>query len=644
MNFGGDYMYRVGNSVEQVFGGTVIKQGDRTPFGFMFRNENGEAVSLTNATVKIKIANEKALLLEKDATLTDEYTATFSLGQDDITGSGDMRLEFTVTYANGLQEKFPSDDWQRIRITPTLEDISKTGIAYLTFEKMKADFTQKVTDLNERVDNLVIEAGNSNPEIVEARGVFSSLKDKLADLFNKIINLFSRNPNCIGLMEYEYLKVAVAGGYDWSPVFDKAIEEAKKINGTVVAPFGNFDFYSTLKFIEMTNFAGAGEGTYGTVLNYKGPAGIWAIKTSGLHQRNKLSGFRLELNSKANGIMLGEYYANLPTGQVPITFDLSDISISGIGSSYTGMAIINASHYTCRKVNIGFGVTTGRGLYITADYYNSGVGTFIDCILGRVDANDIGLEISGTVNLDGFDFLNCYYGGKRPIKLGSSSTIIRNVNMSGHVEGRNTGNTVNLIEINNVIGGSIKGMTFAGFGAANTNAVVFKGSVEHMTIIPAEVNGVMEAVFKNDGATLVEDNMLQAGRLTNGSTATQFVGISDKNFKFSTRRFITENINAKTLYSVDGAIKEYWASAPDTTQGHSRGDTIKNTVPSRVKNITHWKCDGTGTPGTFIAYGTGWGTQAERDGLTLTSNDKGYLFKLTNGALTTNMWDGTQWI
>ena len=52
-------MYKAGNSVEQVFGGSVIKQGDRTPLGFNFRDENGELVSLTNASVEIKIANEK---------------------------------------------------------------------------------------------------------------------------------------------------------------------------------------------------------------------------------------------------------------------------------------------------------------------------------------------------------------------------------------------------------------------------------------------------------------------------------------------------------------------------------------------------------------------------------------------------------
>ncbi|WP_455920095.1 glycosyl hydrolase family 28-related protein [Priestia megaterium] len=172
-------MNKVGNSVEQVYGGSVIKQGDQTPFGFVFRDEAGETVNIKNATVKIKIANEKALLLEKNAVIKDDYVVEFSLGQADITGSGDMRLEFTVTYSNGLQEKFPSDDWQRIKITPTLDDITQTNIAYLTFEKMKADFTQKVDDLNKRVDNLVAEAGNSNPEIAEARGTYGTLQERL---------------------------------------------------------------------------------------------------------------------------------------------------------------------------------------------------------------------------------------------------------------------------------------------------------------------------------------------------------------------------------------------------------------------------------------------------------------------------------
>ncbi|MED3923712.1 hypothetical protein P4594_01370 [Priestia megaterium] len=59
-----------------------------------------------------------------------------------------MRLEVTVTYSSGLQEKFPSDDWLRIKIALTLDDIIQTGVAYLAFKKMKAKFTEKVEGLN----------------------------------------------------------------------------------------------------------------------------------------------------------------------------------------------------------------------------------------------------------------------------------------------------------------------------------------------------------------------------------------------------------------------------------------------------------------------------------------------------------------
>lgn len=264
-------MYKAGNSVEQVFGGTVIKQGDQTPFGFMFRNENGELVSLTNASVKIKIANKNAFLLEKDATLKDEYTATFSLGKDDITGSGDMRLEFTVTYADGLQEKFPSDDWQRIRITSTLDDISKTGIAYLTFEQMKADFTQKVDDLNERVDNLVIEAGNSNPEIAEARenvsgDVYASLKERIDndyDVLNRKSDIFASTKE----KRFDDLKQAITGGFDYAPVINGALNSSTKrifvpdgeylLNSSILIPTGKTLLLSE-KAILIRNFSGGG--------------------------------------------------------------------------------------------------------------------------------------------------------------------------------------------------------------------------------------------------------------------------------------------------------------------------------------------------------------------------------------------------
>lgn len=199
-------MYRAGNSVEQVFGGTVIKQGDRTPLGFNFRDENGELVSLAGAAIQVKMASNKGVVVEKQATISDEYTVTFSLGEEDITGAGDMMIEFIVTYSSGLQEKFPSDDWQRIRITPTLENVEQYGVGYITFEKLtgefqnqfnefKGDVDEQIDYQKKRVDNLI----NSTPqpsEVVDART--DSLNKQQFYLFYNLVNesFISFPPGC----------------------------------------------------------------------------------------------------------------------------------------------------------------------------------------------------------------------------------------------------------------------------------------------------------------------------------------------------------------------------------------------------------------------------------------------------------------
>ncbi|MES9790712.1 glycosyl hydrolase family 28-related protein, partial [Priestia megaterium] len=275
-------MYKVGNSVEQVYGGSVVKQGDRTPFGFVFRDEAGETVNIKNATVKIKIANGKALLLEKNAVLKDDYTVEFSLGQADITGSGDMRLEFTVTYSSGLQEKFPSDDWQRIKITPTLDDITQTGIAYLTFEKMKADFTQKVDDLNNRVDNIVAESGNSNIEIMESRkdiygNTYTTLKERLdeeqtnlgdvsildwlpANLSEAIKDLRSWvNQRAVNVRTPPYN--AKADGSDETALIQRAMNETALKTKIMYAPSGTYGVSATLKVPTGLSIVGDGKRT-----------------------------------------------------------------------------------------------------------------------------------------------------------------------------------------------------------------------------------------------------------------------------------------------------------------------------------------------------------------------------------------------
>jgi len=180
-------MYQVGNSVEQVFGGSVIKQGDRTPLGFNFRDENGELVSLTGATVQFKIASNKGVVVEKQATIFDEYTVKFSLGEEDITGAGDMRIEFIVTYSSGLQEKFPSNDWQRIRITPTLENVEKYGVGYITFEKLMGEFQNQFDELTDDVEPRLANA-EKNASVAESNSTQAvSIANSIQEQFNQVV-------------------------------------------------------------------------------------------------------------------------------------------------------------------------------------------------------------------------------------------------------------------------------------------------------------------------------------------------------------------------------------------------------------------------------------------------------------------------
>lgn len=233
-------MYRAGNSVEQVFGGTVIKQGDRTPLGFNFRTENGELVYLTGSTVQVKVASDKGVVLEKQATISDEYTAQFAIGSQDITGAGDMRVEFIVTYPGGTIEKFPSDDWQRIRITPTLEDVEKYGVGYITFEKLTGEFQnqfdeftggvdQQIDYQKKRVDNL-IQSTPQPSEVVDARfdetgKSFTNLKAHLDDKGKKIDALLKKQKGIISILEKENFKIAIADGYDWTPALQACVDE-----------------------------------------------------------------------------------------------------------------------------------------------------------------------------------------------------------------------------------------------------------------------------------------------------------------------------------------------------------------------------------------------------------------------------------
>ncbi|TMV44459.1 hypothetical protein FE783_32220 [Paenibacillus mesophilus] len=84
------------------------------------------------------------------------------------------------------------------------------------------------------------------------------------------------------------------------------------------------------------------------------------------------------------------------------------------------------------------------------------------------------------------------------------------------------------------------------------------------------------------------------------------------------------------------------SAIPAASDGAFRsGDIIYNIAATRTRNISHWQCVGDGAPGTWRAFGCGWGTTAERPALA--ASDAGYQYMDTN-LNKTILWDGTAWL
>lgn len=112
------------------------------------------------------------------------------------------------------------------------------------------DIESDIIEVNQRVNSLVTSNGNSNTEIVDARGTYTTLKERL-DIEKQTINsnigdvsTFEAQGNSLtektrnefnqrafNLKKWENLKVAVSGGYDWSPAIQTGIKYIMELGG-----------------------------------------------------------------------------------------------------------------------------------------------------------------------------------------------------------------------------------------------------------------------------------------------------------------------------------------------------------------------------------------------------------------------------
>jgi len=310
---------------------------------------------------------------------------------------------------------------------------------------------------------------------------------------------------------------------DTNPIQEAINFVSSKGGGKVYLPNGEYKITKTLYLPDDTSLIGEGQGKKSTVIQFSGKG--FAIKSTGEHKRINIENLRLELSGKNSGIHLGDIGERLSNSTFPAHMGIRHVTVGGIGVNQIGIKLSNVSHINILDVSSGYGNTTGgHGLFIFADKLNSGVLTAEDSTFGRVDSTTVGMEIDGTVNLDTYSFTGCYFGGQLPIRLGKNS-VVRNINFTGiHIEGRGNDERTNLIEIYNVVAVNFFGTSLIGFKESDNRGFVFKGKAEKVNILGVEANGLMGAIYANEGAELDGNSLFQKAELTNGSKAKQYMG------------------------------------------------------------------------------------------------------------------------
>ncbi|RAS84319.1 hypothetical protein A3863_24265 [Priestia endophytica] len=182
--------------VELVSGGNVFKQGDEATLVFQFRNEKGALLEIQGGAVMVKIANSRAMILEKRADVNVNNTISLQLTKEDVTGWGDMRFEFEITLQNGAIHKFPQDGWYKIQMTKNLDDLSTEDIIYVPLETFTEEVNTTVQEAQTQESFIQTQAiyAKNQGDSVKQQGQASV--DKIVEVNNKI-NILQKNQGAL---------------------------------------------------------------------------------------------------------------------------------------------------------------------------------------------------------------------------------------------------------------------------------------------------------------------------------------------------------------------------------------------------------------------------------------------------------------
>lgn len=250
-------------TVSLIKGGTVIKQGHYFTLEFNLFNADGELVDTSGMSIKFKIAYRVGgVVHEGTATIIGKGHISITVKED--IGRGDMRVEFTATKGSDVQ-KFPSEDFVRLRLTPSLDDLTHTGVNTITVEQFQRivdkavdDSKHAVTvadDVKNQFDQVVAEAGSNNPEVVQARGGEVNLNER----FNKVTSQLADKANQLQvenqLNQMEIRVADVVQSADLDPNKDQEVVDARNGKATLGIQIRELvDKVETEKYADLSSY------------------------------------------------------------------------------------------------------------------------------------------------------------------------------------------------------------------------------------------------------------------------------------------------------------------------------------------------------------------------------------------------------
>ncbi|WP_353419219.1 glycosyl hydrolase family 28-related protein (plasmid) [Staphylococcus delphini] len=288
-------------------------------------------------------------------------------------------------------------------------------------------------DVQTQIDGLVIESGNANAEVSQARGGFDLLNTRLADADNKI-------DNTERVLNVKALGAKGDGVTDDYQVIQDAITQAENANMTVYLPSGTYYVSKTLKTKQMTSYnyrtgmrlAGNGKDTIITRNHGKQPAD-YSTK-EGLTTQAALSIYganNIVENISFNDCKIGIYLGQDPSTTTQLSASMN--RFTNVWMEYVGTGIQfthgSGNHYNIfqnfHMLHAQICVDLGEGFFIKQFNNNRNVfqnfrvsRTWIGFLLRETDGNFFNNIFGETLTGDGAigpqpSFLPTELGGKK---------------------------------------------------------------------------------------------------------------------------------------------------------------------------------------------------------------------------------------